>query len=72
MEENTEYMNRRESAAYVKGKGLPGAASTLAKLATIGGGPSFRKFGRNVVYTRESLDAWIEARLSDPKPHTAA
>ena len=66
------YLTRREAASYVKEKGLPCAASTLAKRATIGGGPSFRKFGRNVVYTPEALDAWIEARLSDPKPHTAA
>ena len=67
-----EYLTRRQAAEYVKRKGLPCAASTLAKLATIGGGPSFQKFGRNVVYTCANLDAWIQARLSDPKPHTAA
>ena len=67
-----DYLNRREAAAYVRAKGLPCAPSTLAKLATIGGGPHFRKFGRNVVYTGDVLNAWISERLSDPKPNTAA
>ena len=54
-----QFLTRREAAAFVRGKGLPCAPATLAKLATIGGGPSFRKFGRNVVYMPGELDAWI-------------
>lgn len=65
-----EYLNRREAAAYVRAKGLPCAPSTLSKLATIGGGPKFRKFSRNVVYVATDLDAWIESRLSGPKTST--
>jgi len=67
-----EYLNRREAAEYVRAKGLPCAPATLSKLATIGGGPNFQKFLRNVVYTTVALDAWIEARLSGPKSNTAA
>ena len=64
------YYNRGEAAEFVRGKGLPCAKSTRAKLACIGGGPNFRRFGRNVVYTAFDLQAWIEARLTGPVAHT--
>jgi hypothetical protein len=43
----------------------------LAKLATIGGGPIYRKFGRIVVYTTDDLDAWALSRLSRPMASTS-
>ena len=66
-----EFLNREKSAAYVRGKGLPCTKATLAKLACLGGGPIFRKFGRNVVHTPRDLDTWITARLSGPKTSTS-
>jgi len=67
------YLNRKEAATHISARGIPCAASTLAKYATIGGSPRYRVFGsRRVVYTVADLDAWIEARLSDPKSNTAA
>lgn len=65
-----EFLNRREAASFVQSKGLPCAPSTLAKLATIGGGPHFQKFGRNVVYTPAALDTWVSERLTEPKANT--
>ncbi len=65
------YYNRGEAAKHVRDKGLPCAKSWLAKLACIGGGPIFRRFGRNVVYTASDLDDWIEARLTGPKTSTS-
>jgi hypothetical protein len=39
--------------------------STLAKAASVGGGPPFRKdAGRFPLYEREDLDIWAQARLS--------
>ena len=35
----------------------------LAKLRCWGGGPSFLKLGRRVVYRRSDLDAWLEGKL---------
>lgn len=64
------YFNRGEAAEYVRGKGLPCTKATLAKLACVGGGPIFRKFGRNVVYLAVDLNDWIAARLSGPKTST--
>jgi hypothetical protein len=68
-------LRRKEAARYLTEKrGLPVAAQTLAKLAVIGGGPSFRKFGRFPVYRAADLDRWADMRLgpiqrstSDPK-----
>jgi hypothetical protein len=61
------YLTRGEAAEYVQARGLPCARSTLGKLATVGGGPDYRKFGRVVVYTTADLDAWIATKLSAPR-----
>jgi hypothetical protein len=61
------YLTRGEAAQYVQERGLPCARSTLGKLATTGGGPDYRKFGRVVVYTAADLDAWITTKLSAPR-----
>lgn len=58
-----QYLTRREASDYLKRQGLPIAASTLAKMVTVGGGPLMRRFGRNAVYTASDLDAWATARL---------
>lgn len=59
-----QYLTRTEAAAYVRDHGLPCAARTLAKLATIGGGPEYQRFGARAVYTPAALDAWIASRMS--------
>jgi hypothetical protein len=60
-------LNRRQASEHLRGRGISRAPSTLAKLATIGGGPEFQKFGRQPVYTEEALDHWLESKLSAPK-----
>jgi predicted DNA-binding transcriptional regulator AlpA len=40
------------------------APSTLAKLRLSGNGPVYCKLGRRVVYRREDLEAWLEARVA--------
>lgn len=65
------YLRRREAADYLKTKYGHGSYRTLAKLATIGGGPVFHRFGRIVVYKSADLDAWALARLSGPLHSTS-
>lgn len=65
-----QYLNRREAAEYVRAKGLPCAPSSLAKYATTGEGPRFKKFSRNVVYDPADLEMWIADRLSPSKAST--
>jgi hypothetical protein len=44
---------------------------TLAKLACVGGGPEFRKWGRVPLYEIAALDAWCDAKLSKPVRSTS-
>lgn len=49
-------MNTEQAAHYL---GL--SPRTLEKLRLTGGGPSYLKPGRRVIYERLELDRWIEA-----------
>lgn len=51
--------------------GISRTPKTLAKLATIGGGPPMEYDGRLPLYTEEGLDAWARNRLSAPVSSTA-
>jgi hypothetical protein len=60
--EQKRYLSRKEGAGSLSEQGFPTSAATLEKLASVGGGPPFRKYGRRVVYERGELLAWAEAR----------
>jgi hypothetical protein len=64
-------LSRVEVAEYLAAKGQPVAVATLAKYATIGGGPTFRKFGRRVRYSPDALDTWASNKLSPPRCSTS-
>lgn len=58
------FFTRPEAAAHVRERGVPCSAGTLAKLASIGGGPAYRTFGRRALYTARDLDTWVAGKLS--------
>ena len=61
------YFRRADAASYLTEKyGFPVSKAWLAKLASTGGGPVFRKAGRVPLYSKNELDLWAEARLSEP------
>lgn len=65
-------LRRSEVPAYVAEKhGVPVAKATLDKLASIGGGPPMRYFGRIPVYDIDALDAWVMEKLSPPVHSTS-
>lgn len=66
-----QYLDRRQAAAYINSRGLTYSANTLQKLATVGGGPVYRRFGNRAVYTTTDLDAWIEQKLTPPRASTS-
>ena len=68
---NKPFMSRQETAEYCSSQGLPVAVATLAKYATVGGGPEFQLFGRFPRYTKPAVDAWIASRLSAPRCNTS-
>lgn len=55
-----EFLTTREAAALLRLK-----PNTLEKMRVYGGGPVFRKHGRNVLYRRADLDAWSDLRKQD-------
>ena len=66
-----DFLRRAQAADYLMGRFGAYTSETLAKLASVGGGPKFRKIGRFPVYTRDDLDAWADARMSLPVCSTA-
>jgi hypothetical protein len=65
-------LRRAEVPGYLMERhGIPCALATLNKLATIGGGPAMRYFGRIPVYDPDELDAWANAKLSKTVRSTA-
>jgi hypothetical protein len=65
-------LSRVEAAQYLLLQhGLTIAASTLAKLASVGGGPPFHKAGPSPLYPKNALDAWATQRLGRLRSSTS-
>ena len=72
MIKKTRRLRRKEASTYLGCEwGISRTPATLAKLATIGGGPPFEKDGRFPLYTPPVLDTWARAQLS-PLVHSTA
>jgi hypothetical protein len=55
---------RAEASAYLKtAYGLSYTPGTLAKLATLGGGPAYHSGSRFPLYPEISLDQWAQQKL---------
>jgi hypothetical protein len=53
------YLRRKQGAQYLNDDwGIPTAASTLAKKAVVGGGPTFHSAGRIPLYSLDELDRY--------------
>jgi hypothetical protein len=63
--------SRRAAAQFLTQCGYPVASATLAKYASVGGGPIFESFGRKALYRESNLLAWAEARTSGPRRSTS-
>lgn len=67
-----QYLTRKEQAAYLKAKwNLTYSPNTLGKLATLGGGPKYQRFGNKAVSTAEWLDDWVQGKLTAPRISTS-
>lgn len=65
------YLTRVEAAAYVSRKGAELSKATLQKLATVGGGPIYRRFGNKALYTPADLDRWLVEKMGKPLRSTS-
>lgn len=65
-------LTRRETSDYLLAEwGISRTRKTLAKLATIGGGPAYRKDARRCLYDPRDLDEWAQSTLSPKVSNTA-
>ena len=61
------YLRRDQAAQYLRSQyGFPCSTALLHKLASLGGGPVYRRANRVPLYARDDLDTWAEARISGP------
>jgi hypothetical protein len=65
-------LRRTEAADYVQERwGYPLSPRTLAKLACVGGGPTFRRASRFPLCEIKDLDSWVRAKLTRPVRSTS-
>lgn len=65
-------LRRWEASQYLAlAHGISYAPATLAKMASLGGGPIYQKANNTPLYTRDELDAWALARLGKPRRSTS-
>jgi hypothetical protein len=64
-------LGRREAAQFLSERGYRTAPATLAKLACIGGGPTFESFGRRPLYREADLLTWAQGRTTGPRRSTS-
>ncbi len=65
-------LRRWEASEYLKlAHGIEVAPATLAKWASVGGGPLYQKVNRTPLYPTTSLDAWAADKLSAPVRSTS-
>lgn len=53
----------KEASAYLEAQGVPHTPGTLEVMRCLRRGPAFKKIGRRVFYTKESLDYFLEGRI---------
>jgi hypothetical protein len=65
-------LRRKTASDYLLNvHGISRAPATLAKLAVIGGGPTFQRDGRFPLYSPQNLDAYAASVLSAPMRSTS-
>jgi hypothetical protein len=64
-------LDRKQAAQFLTKHGYRTAPATLAKLACVGGGPTFRSFGRKPLYHETDLLAWAEGKTTGPRRSTS-
>lgn len=65
------YNSRKEAANFLVALGFPTSCRTLEKLASAGGGPVYRIYGRRALYRADDLLEWAESRCSAPRRNTS-
>lgn len=65
------YLRRKAAGEYLKTKFGFGSDKTLAKLASLGGGPAFHKAGPAALYEPAALDEWALSKIGPEQKSTS-
>jgi hypothetical protein len=65
------FLRRKEAAEYLQQNYGFCSEKSLAKLASVGGGPLYRKAGKFPLYTASDLDDWARSKFSTPVRSTS-
>ena len=71
MTQDYRFLDALEASTLLTLMGTPRSPSTLRKLRCVGNGPTFAKFGRQVVYREDWLREWVLSRMSLPMRSTS-
>ncbi|THD45211.1 MAG: hypothetical protein E7774_08505 [Bradyrhizobium sp.] len=66
-----QYLRRKTAGIYLRNKYGFGSEKSLAKLASVGGGPEFRKAGSAALYEPSKLDEWAVSKIGKPRRSTS-
>jgi hypothetical protein len=66
-----QYLRRKAAGDYLKAKYGFGSEKKLAKLACLGGGPTFHKAGPAALYEPAALDEWALGKIGSPQRSTS-
>lgn len=69
---NKPFISRNEAEALSKEIGAPIKSGYLQKLASVGGGPPYRIFGRTALMVPAEFIEWLLSRVSQPRTNTSA
>ena len=65
-------LRRADASRYLlETHGVKRAPATLAKLASLGGGPRFMKMNHTPLYSPADLDEWVASRLTPTVENTS-
>lgn len=56
-------LDRKSAAKFLQAHGIPIQAATLAKFASVGGGPRITRFRKKPLYDKRDLLAWARSQL---------
>jgi hypothetical protein len=65
------FLRRAAAAGYVRERYGFCTKKSLDKLATVGGGPEFRKVGNYALYEPAKLDEWALSKIGAPQKSTS-
>jgi len=64
-------LDRAQAAVAIRARGIRVSYATLATKATRGGGPPFKRFGKQAVYRWADVVAWIHETMGEAAKTTS-